>query len=144
VISRQTNGAQTLLIENNGAIDCLREDNSHTGASTCSCHLDGGTPQQALLLQLTEPNSVTSERIPRVQIELVRTPILSQQLTSDSTESVLIEERFIETTLTNSVPPMEFHSTAPVFSLLSLRREPLYIYNQKRKRMVLDEGIVTK
>ena len=65
------NGAQTLLIENNGAIDCLRGDNSHTGASTCSCHIDGGTPQQAFLLQLTEPTSVKSERIPRVQNELV-------------------------------------------------------------------------
>ena len=64
-------GAQTLLIENNGVIDCLRGDNSHTVASTCSCHIDGGTPQPNFLLQLKEPNSVISERIPRVQNELV-------------------------------------------------------------------------
>ena len=88
-------GAQTKPIENRGAIDCLRGDNSHTDDSTCSCHIDGGTPQQKCLLQLKEPNSVISEGIPRVQNELVRTPIPSQQLTSDSTESVLIEERFI-------------------------------------------------
>ena len=69
-------------------------------------------------------------------------PIPSQQLPCDAIESVLVEERFIETT--NSVPPIEFHSTALVFSLLSLRREPLYIYNQKRTRMVFDEGIVNE
>jgi hypothetical protein len=88
-------GAQTKPIENRGAIDCLRGDNFHTDDSTCSCQIDGGTPQQKCLLQLKEPNSVISEGIPRVQNELVRTPIPSQQLTSDSTESVLIEERFI-------------------------------------------------
>ena len=65
-------GTQAISIENYGAIDCLRQDNSHTSESTCSCNIDGGTPQSHFVLQPQEPTLVIlSEGIPRVQNELV-------------------------------------------------------------------------
>ena len=125
--------------ENFGVLDRLGEEHTHTSTSICSCALDGGTPPTDLLLQCEEPISVSlTEGIQRVENMEVRTPTPSYQSTINGSESVLREERFVESI--DIIPPRSSHSDTLVFSLSSLRKEPLYLFNQRHRRKVNDKG----
>ena len=127
--------------ENFGVLDYLGEEHTHTSTSICSCALDGGTPPTDFLLQCEEPISVSlTEGVQRVENLEVRTPTPSYQSTITGSESVLREERFVESIDIVSPRSSRSPSDTPVFSLSSLRQEPLYLFNQRHRRKVNDKG----